>query len=137
MALPPTIQTIVGLVGHSAAMALVHELGGNDFRFPAAQAGANWEFLVEVIGTRRAKSLIGNFKGDEVYIALCADALRGDRNRNIIGRYDALLLAGHSSRGAVSILVREYRLSNRQIETIVNGPAPSMAPEIAMQGSLF
>jgi hypothetical protein len=138
MALPPTIQTIVGLIGHAKAMALVEALGGQDFRFPVRKQGDNWEVLVETVGPRAASALVDYFNGDEVYIALCNEALRADRNRRMIVRYDALLREGHSSRGAVSVLVQEFRpISNRTVEKIVNGPAPSAQPEMVTQGSLF
>lgn len=139
MALPPTIQTIVGLIGYGATMALVAELGGQDFRFPTQTMGENWEALVEIVGARCARALLEHFRGEEVYIALCDRALRLDRHRRLIQRYDKLLAEGHSGRGAVSILVREFKpISNRQVEKIVNRPAPSsMAPEMVVQGELF
>lgn len=138
MALPSTIQTIVDIIGHGPAMELVRALGGQNFRFPARRDGANWEALVEIIGERMAIKLQTRFAGTETYIAVCQLALRADRNRRMIARYDALLREGHSSRGAVSILVQEFRpFSYRGIEKIVNGPVPSAAPEMATQGSLF
>ena len=138
MALPSTVQTIVGLIGHGQAMTLVRELGGQDFRFPTSQKSANWEHLVEIVGYRSARSLVAHFGGEEIYIPLCDRSLRDDRNRRMIARYDALLVQGHSSRGAVSILVQEFRpISNRSVEKIVNGPVPSQAPEMVTQGQLF
>jgi hypothetical protein len=138
MALPPTILTIVGLIGHGPAMQLVRELGGQDFRFPVTKRGANWEHLVEIVGDKAAGKLLEYFKGEEVYIAWCDKALRQDRNRRMILRYEALLAEGHSSRGAVSILVRECGpISNRRVEIIVNGPIPAAMPAMAAQGSLF
>lgn len=138
MALPATIQTIVRLVGHAKAMALVHDLGGQSYRFPVSRKSDVWEYLVELIGARSAEVLCQEFGGSEVYIALCHQAIKADRNRSMIARYEALLAAGHSSRGAVTVLVREFRLSNRQIENIINGPSPAGdAMEMATQGSLF
>lgn len=138
MALPQTIQTIVELIGHADAMALVRELGGRDFRVPASKGGANWEYLVEIVGPSSAAKVLERYRGEEVYIALCERALKADRNRRMIARYDALLAQGHSSRGAVSILVGEFRpISNRTVEMIVNGPVPSAAPEMVSQGQLF
>lgn len=137
MALPATIQTIVRLVGHAKAMALVHDLGGQSYRFPVSRTSDVWEHLVELIGARAAEILCHEFGANEVYIALCNQAIKADRNRSMIARYESLLAAGHSSRGAVSVLVREYRMSNRQIENIVNGPAPGAVNELVTQGSLF
>lgn len=138
MALPRVIQEIVDLIGHGAAMAIVGELGGLDFRFPETESGANWELLVELIGERLAKKLRAHFSGSEVYIAMCSRAVSADRNRRLIVRADELLREGHSMRGAVSILVGEFRpIAGRTIERILNSPAPSMAPEMEAQGSLF
>lgn len=138
MALPKTIETIVGIIGYGPTMSLVGEFGGRDFRFPANRQGSNWEALLEIVGERHASRLCDNFNGDEVYIALCANAIRNDRNSRMIKRYDALLGEGHSSRGAVGILTQEFRpISNRAVENIINKPAPSATPEMVQQGSLF
>ncbi len=138
MALPPTIQTIVGLIGHSNAMALVREMGGDKFRFPASRQGEKWEALQEIVGPRAAAALASHFGGEDVYVALCVDALRADRHRSIIARYGALLADGHSGRGATSVLVREFRpISYRTIEKIVNSPAPDTLSEMVTQGALF
>ena len=138
MSLPPTIQTIVSIVGHARAMALVSEFGGREIRFPKMQTGANWEALAEIIGEASAKRLCERFKGDEVYIALCDKALRHDRNCRMITRYETLISQGHSSRGAVAILTQEFRpISNRTVETIINGPMPTMVPEMVQQRQLF
>lgn len=138
MALPATIQTIVDLIGHGPAMALVRELGGNEFRFPLRKDSANWCALAEIIGESRTARLVEKFGGDEIYIALCDRALRQDRNARMIARYEALLGQGHSCRGAVIVLVQEFRpISNRQVQKIINGPTPSLVPEMVTQGSLF
>lgn len=138
MALPATIQTIVDLIGHGATMALVDELGGQEFRFPVGKSSDKWAYLVEIVGAGRAEKLVGRFGGDAVYIALCVEALRADRNRKMIRRYEALLREGHSGRGAVSVLVQEFRpISYRTVEKVVNGPAPDALPEMVTQGQLF
>lgn len=135
--LPPTILEFVRLVGYGKAMALVHEFGGQDFRVPKTEAGDNWAALVEVIGEPATRTLTASFGGSEsVYIARCHAALKAERNRRIVARYDVLLAEGHSGRGAVSVLVREFGLCYRQIEKIVNAPQPE-APTTAAQGNLF
>ncbi|MDR2186868.1 MAG: hypothetical protein LBE62_02315 [Azonexus sp.] len=138
MALPPMIKAIADLIGYGLAMNLVRELGGQDFRFPAAAGGAAWEALVEIVGPQAAEKLVGRFRGEEVYIALCEQSIKDEQRQKMIGRYEALLKAGHSGRGAVSVLVREFRpISNRTVEKIVNGPLPETIPGLAAQGSLF
>ena len=124
--LPEVIQEIVRLIGHSHAMALVHAFGGQELRIPKTEASDTWAALVEVIGEPATRKLAAGLGGGEpIYIALCARAVKADRNRRMIERYDDLLREGHSGRGAVSVLVREFApISNRWVEQIVNAPLP-------------
>ncbi len=136
MALPPVIVEIIRLIGHGKAMALVHEFGGQNLRFPKGEGGALWAALVECIGERATRALCAALGGEEVYIAFCLLALKQDRNRKMIARYEKLIKQGHSSRGAVSIMVQEYKLSYRQIEKIINAPLPEPST-VAVQAQLF
>lgn len=136
--LPEVIQEIVRLVGHSHAMALVHAFGGQELRIPKTEASDTWAALVEVIGDPATRKLAAGLGGGEpIYIALCARAVKADRNRRMIERYDALLREGHSGRGAVSVLVREFApISNRWVEKIVNAPMPEVVG-LQVQAELF
>ena len=136
--LPEVIQEIVRLVGHSHAMALVHAFGGQELRIPKTEASDTWAALVEVIGEPATRKLAAGLGGGEpIYIALCARAVKADRNRRMIERYDDLLREGHSGRGAVSVLVREFApISNRWVEKIVNAPVPEVAG-LQIQPELF
>lgn len=137
MSLPAVIREIIRLIGHGPAMALVREFGGLPLRIPVTDASETSAALVEVIGERLTKALCAAMGGEEIYIALCAEAVRAERNRAMIARYDALLAEGHSGRGAVSVLVREYRpISYRQVEKIVNGALPEAGGAV-LQGALF
>lgn len=138
MALPAVILEIIDVIGHGKAMALVHEFGGQELRIPKTDSSATWAALAEVIGERAMERLSAAFGGGEpLYIALCTRALQQDRNRKMIARYDSLLRESHSSRGAVSILVREFRpISYRQVEKIINSPLPAPT-QVAEQGQLF
>ena len=137
MSLPVVVQEIVGIIGHGPAMELVRAFGGQELRVPKTDASDTWAALVEIIGEPLTRALAAVFGGEPVYIALCDRALRHDRNRNMIARYEKLLGQGHSSRGAVSVLVREFRpISNRQVEKIVNSPLPE-ASGVAVQAVLF
>lgn len=136
MSLPAVIQEIVGIIGHGPAMELVRAFGGKEIRVPRTDASDTWAALVEIIGEPLTKALAGVYGGEEVYIALCDRALRHDRNRQMITRYEELLAEGHSSRGAVWVLVGEFRpISNRQVEKIVNGQMPE--PSVMVQAVLF
>lgn len=137
MSLPPIIEEIVGVIGHGRAMALVHEFGGQELRVPSTEDSDTWAALAEVIGERSMGKLAKVYGGaDPIYIPFCTAALRAERNRKIIGRYEALIREGHSTRGAVSVLVREFKLNHRHIERIVNSPLPEPSP-IVQQGQLF
>jgi Mor family transcriptional regulator len=136
MALPPVIGEIIRLIGHGKAMALVHEFGGQNLRFPKGEGGDLWAALAEVIGEHATKALCAALGGEEVYIAFCLLALKQDRNRKMISRYEKLIKQGHTSRGAVSVLVREHKLSYRQIEKIINAPMPEPST-VALQAQLF
>lgn len=138
MALPRVIGDLVELIGHGKTMELVREFGGQAMRIPKTDASDTWAALAEVIGEKATRTLAATF-GDEgeIYIAKCAGALRAERNRAIVARADALLAEGHSSRGATSVLVRETGLCYRQLEKIINGPAPEAGQDMVTQGSLF
>lgn len=137
--LPPTIQSIVELIGHAKAMALVSEFGGQEIKFPRTEASDTFHALVEVIGLPATRKLGAALNAEGyIYIAMCTRPLKLERNRNLIKRYDQLLAEGHSGRGAVSILVREFRPINcRQVERIVNAPMPEAQPIKHLQGQLF
>lgn len=138
MALPAVIQEIIRIIGHGNAMSLVREFGGQELRIPRTDAGDTWAALAEVIGEQSMSALAKAMGGGEpLYIALCDRALKQDRNRKMIASYDKLLKQGHSGRGAVSILVREFRpISYRQVEKIINAPLPEPSV-VAEQGQLF
>ena len=138
MSLPVVIQEIIALIGHGKAMALVREFGGQELRIPRGEGNDIWAGLVEVVGESATIALSKAFGGaDPIYIALCDRALKADRNRRMISRYEALLRDGHSGRGAVSVLVREFRpISNRQVEIIVNSPMPEPTG-FGLQAQLF
>lgn len=135
--LPPMIQEIIRLIGYTKTMELVREFGGQELRIPKTDEGDAWAALSEVIGLRAMKILANEFGGEMLYIALCDKAVRADRSRRMISRYDTLLSNGHSGRAAVSILVKEFGpISYRQVEKIINSPLPTPSLVIA-QGELF
>lgn len=137
MSLPAVVQEIVGIIGHGPAMELARAFGGQELRVPRAEGSDTWAALVETIGERATKALCAAMGGEEIYIAMCHHALKHDRNRKMIARYEKLLAQGHSSRGAVSVLVREFRpISNRQVEKIINSPLPEPST-VALQAQLF
>ncbi|MEY4591530.1 MAG: hypothetical protein RIR18_425 [Pseudomonadota bacterium] len=136
--LPKVIEEIIRVIGHGKAMELVREFSGQEMRIPRTESSDTWAALVEVIGERATRALSDAFAGSEaIYIAQCTAAIKAERNRKMIARYDALLKSGHSGRGAVSVLVSEFKpISNRWVEVVVNRPAPTPTGHEA-QGELF
>ena len=88
MSLPAVIKEIIRHIGHGHAMALVREFGGQNLRIPKGEGGDIWAELVEVIGERSTKALCAAFGGEEIYIALCDRALKRDRQRKMIAKYE-------------------------------------------------
>ncbi|MBI2278164.1 MAG: hypothetical protein HYU74_12490 [Dechloromonas sp.] len=137
MTLPVIIQDIIQVIGHTKTMALVQEFGGQELRPPRTEDSEIWAAFAEVIGERATKRFAEAFQGvDKMYIAFCEKAMRLDRNRKMIARYEKLIKEGHSGRGAVSILVREFRINYRQVEKIINSPLPEPST-VSEQGQLF
>lgn len=138
MPLPVVIQEIIRYIGHSRTMALVSAFGGQEIRIPKTEGSDVWAAIAEVIGESATRKLSDGMGGGEpVYIALCSRAVKADRNRRMIERYDHLLRHGHSGRGAVSVLVREFApISNRWVEQVVNAPLPETSG-IKVQPELF
>jgi hypothetical protein len=136
--LPKVIEEIIRIIGHGKAMELVREFGGQEMRIPRTESSDTWAALVEVIGEHATRALSDAFAGSEaIYIAQCTAAIKAERNRLMISRYESLLKDGHSGRGAVSVLVREFKpISNRWVEQIVNSPVP-MPTKYEAQGELF
>lgn len=136
--LPPIVQEIVDLIGHSKAMAFIREFGGQELKFPRTGASDSWHYIAEVIGVK-ATNKLGDTFGNQgyIYIPMCTRPMKLERNRHMIQRYDALLKEGHSARGAVQILVREFRpINHRHVERIVNSPMPE-AQTMSAQRDLF
>lgn len=137
MSLPATIQELIRLIGHADAMALVREFGGQEPSLPRTESSDLWAAFAEIIGDEKTRLLAGWRGGERVYISLCTEALRADRNRKIIARYERLIKEGHSGNGAVFVIVREFRpIAARTVERIVNSPEPEESG-LAVQGALF
>lgn len=126
--LSPVACQIVEIIGIGPALKLFDAFGGTEARLyksipPPGRAGAaRFNELAAVIGEENALRL-GRTYGDEggpLYIPRCQAAKNALRRRQIIAEYDALLKTG-GARDAANQLARRWRLSNRQVEKIVNG----------------
>lgn len=134
--LPPMILEIIRLIGYAKTMELVKEFGGQALRITKTHGSDSWTALTEVVGLKATEILAREFGGEQgIYIAKCDAAIRANRNKEIIRRFNELTEKGLSVRKAVSVLVREFSMSYRRVEQIVNSPEPA-AVELSAQMSL-
>lgn len=121
MKLPQTAQDIVDVIGMDATMALVRRYPGIPLKVPKGRRldGAMVQRLSSDIGQDAALKFIRHYKGEVVVIPRCADALRVMRNKQIIAQY------GNGT--TVADLAREYKLTVRQIRSVLNSPDVAVA----------
>ncbi len=104
------------LVGDEAAMKMFEHYGGGEMTFPLhendnPQGARKFRELADLVGRDAALVVIGTIGGQSVYMPKAAHKEREARNAAICAEYDA----GKS----ITWLVREYKLSDRQIEIIL------------------
>lgn len=111
--LPRLVRDIIDLVGHMPALALVQAYPGNIIKVPtgALESGAMRTRLIGIMGPEAAETFIATYAGERLTIPRCVQALRDERDRQIIADYDA----GQS----VPLLAGKYTLTERQIRTIL------------------
>ncbi len=139
--LPPIIEQLVSIVGIEAMQALIEaRMLGFRQRVGRSRDCEWWRDWADVIGEGHADAVMKVWAGEDVYFPACFDAIRDERNRQIVARYEAMLAEGMSSRRAIRQLSRAFRLSDRQIETIVNRPVKQISEderEVSRQLGLF
>ncbi len=114
--LPQTAQDLVALIGLSATMDLVREMGGADPVFPATEdpRSALWRELEDLLGGRHTQALFARYKGTQLYIPKCHLALKKAMHRDVISAYDAGT--------PVAELRKRYKLSRRWVLKILKKP---------------
>ncbi|MCK6396050.1 Mor transcription activator family protein [Zoogloea sp.] len=139
--LPPIIEQLVSLIGIEAVQALVEaRLLGYRQRVGRSRDCEWWREWSDVVGDGAADTVMQAWAGEDIYFPACYDAVRLERNRQIVARYDALIADGTSARRAVRQLCRAFRLSDRQIESIVNRPVQQISDDerdVSRQLGLF
>ena len=121
--LPPIIEQLAGIIGIEAVNALMEaRLLGYRQRIGRTQDCEWWREWADVIGDGPTDAVMRQWGGDHVYFPACSDAIRNERNRQIVARYDTLLASGLSARRAIRVMCREYGLADRTLEKIVNRP---------------
>jgi hypothetical protein len=135
--LPAQVLEIAEVIGMSAALRLVTELGGTTWEF-AKGSNRNGQIrvaaLADIIGDEAAQLLTGRLGGDVVYIPRCDAALRRLRDLEIHRRFVEAVRFGSGARAVVAELARTYQLSDRRIWIILNQSLPDL---IEPTGDLF
>ncbi|RQZ25116.1 DNA transposition protein [Burkholderia sp. Bp9017] len=119
--LPDVVKTIVKLIGFSAAMRLVNQLGGTTFPVSMRRSRLGeirYEALAEIVGDDAANRLTAHFGGDVLYIPRCATALRETMYRNIRAEFDTLTRE-QTAIHAVTQLALRYKMADRHIWRIL------------------
>jgi len=80
--LPPSVQDMVGVVGLTAALAIVEERGGIRLCVPAQVRADHW--LMQKIGAEAFARLVQVYAGEEIEIPKCDAALRALREHEIV-----------------------------------------------------
>ncbi|QIE86164.1 Mor transcription activator family protein [Pseudomonas nitroreducens] len=129
--LPAQVLEIAQVVGMSAALRLVNELGGTTWDF-AKGSNRNGVIkvaaLADIVGDEAAERLTARFAGNSFYVARCDVALRRLRDLEIHRQFDQAVREGVSTRTVVAELARTYKLSDRRIWIILKQylPEPSV-----------
>ena len=117
--LPVVVTEMRALLGDVKTQAMVTAFGGQRIRIPATPASAMFSEIAKAIGPEGAGQLHKAYGRGLLYIPKLESLERARRNERIRQRFDELT-RDMSSRKAVSLMVQEFGLSDRQIETIVN-----------------
>ncbi len=114
--LPEVVQQLNALIGLDATIALVKEEGGNELRLPSVVDGSSpmWARLVEIVGHNAAELLVRCWPDTRLYVPMCSPALRAQRNRDIVQRYDA----GESFES----IRRSYKISRSYLFRLLKRP---------------
>lgn len=133
--LPPIIQQLISIVGIEAVHALLAaRLLGFKQRVGRSRQCEWFRDWSAVIGEELADAVMHTWRGQAVFFPACTAAVREERNRRIVIEYDRLIESGNSARAAVRTLCRTRRMSDRQIETIVNRPVIQASAEDLSMG---
>lgn len=118
--LPESFAQVLTLIGSCATYRLVQDFGGLSVPISKKARGFWYQQLVQSIGkdnTHRLQHALHNQR--ELYVPKCDDLMRKIRNQNIQQQFDALSQT-HSGVESVRRLERQYRLSERQVWSILN-----------------
>ena len=136
--LPPIIEQLVGIVGIECVQQLVEaRLLGYRQRIGRSRECEWWREWSDVIGDGPTDAVMRVWAGQQIYFPACADAVRAERNREVVRCFDQMTRRdGLSASRAVRRLCRQFRLSDRTIDSIINAPQQD-ASELEKQLGLF
>lgn len=136
--LPPIIEQLVGIVGIECVQQLVEaRLLGYRQRIGRSRECEWWREWADVIGDGPTDAVMRVWAGQQIYFPACADAVRAERNRAVVRCFDEMTRReGLSASRAVRRLCRQFRLSDRTIDSIINAPLQD-ASELEKQLGLF
>ncbi|MDD5249682.1 MAG: Mor transcription activator family protein [Rhodocyclaceae bacterium] len=131
--LPRSAVDLIQLIGLAATLALIDAFPSIKFPVPKGEdnnpeGAARFALLVEAIGDAPARVLVRHYGGDDLYVPSCKQAVRRARDRQIVADYGV--------GASVFELALKYRLSYRQIETILK-TADTTPAEPSKQADLF
>lgn len=110
------------LIGADLAERFFHAFGGFRIRIPRSKDASIFKRISGVVGFEAAQKISAEFGGESIYVMKCEKLRRRVRNREMRSLYDEMTMEGRqSSRTAVFLLSRQFELSDRTVERIVNG----------------
>lgn len=124
-AMPATGKELIRIIGLEATLSLIREFGGMEIRFNKLEAGPGadrFAAIAETVGYDNARRLAKEWLHEQVYVPRCCKAVSVLRDRAIVQDFDRMSKE-QSGAETVRHLVTKYRLSYRQIETIINRTA--------------
>jgi len=128
---PEKVYDIASAIGWPATIALVKAFGGSEFRIPTftdrGKRSEIFSVIREAIGQASIEKLCQKYPGELLYIPLCSDVMRELRNKRIRAEHRRLSQTLGGIR-LVSLLGRQYNMSNRCVERIVNSTVPQFPP---------
>ncbi|WP_175992329.1 Mor transcription activator family protein [Burkholderia vietnamiensis] len=122
--LPEAIQTLIRVIGLSACVRLVEQLGGTTFPVALRKSRLGeirYEALSEVVGSDAADAITKHYGGESLYIPRCVTALRELMHREIRAEFDSMTRE-HSAIHAVTRLAVRYRMSDRHVWRVLKRP---------------
>lgn len=117
--LPEVFQLMALAIGEAEALLVLKCIGGRRLRIPATESSPTFRLIAGKIGAENTRTLHRLFERVDTYFPKLASIERGIRNAEMRRRFDDLTKE-LSGRRAISLMVAEFGLSYRQIESIVN-----------------